>query len=156
MLSTPVMRTSKYGESNAIALEDLTLRAGNLVNEEINEVQDKGYISGRYFRNLVKTDSEDSTITYTAVSSLFEGLLDIGSLGIDGPPMMSHPQTGPGRNTQDGTSISMDIAKISRKRSKPDKHEHENGIECAKSQENAVKSQTMVNSSQSSVNLSQP
>ncbi|GJY74251.1 hypothetical protein Tco_0478682 [Tanacetum coccineum] len=38
--------------------------------------------------DVVMSDSEDSTITYTAVSSLFEGLSDIGSLGVDGPPMM--------------------------------------------------------------------
>ncbi|GJY52278.1 hypothetical protein Tco_0443125 [Tanacetum coccineum] len=34
------------------------------------------------------SDSKDSTFTYTAVSSPFEGLSDIGSLGVDGPPMM--------------------------------------------------------------------
>ncbi|GJZ08876.1 hypothetical protein Tco_0543159 [Tanacetum coccineum] len=34
------------------------------------------------------SDSEDSTVTYTAVSSPFEGLSDIGSPGVDGPPMM--------------------------------------------------------------------
>ncbi|GKB27069.1 hypothetical protein Tco_0866470 [Tanacetum coccineum] len=34
------------------------------------------------------SDSEDSTVTYTAVSSPFQGLSDIGSLGVDGPPMM--------------------------------------------------------------------
>ncbi|GJZ16781.1 hypothetical protein Tco_0552904 [Tanacetum coccineum] len=34
------------------------------------------------------SDSEDSTLTYTAVSSPFEGLSDIGSLRVDGPPMM--------------------------------------------------------------------
>ncbi|GJW68354.1 hypothetical protein Tco_0122778 [Tanacetum coccineum] len=34
------------------------------------------------------SDSEDSTITYTTVSSLFEGLSDIGSPGVDGPPVM--------------------------------------------------------------------
>ncbi|GJU49724.1 hypothetical protein Tco_1219279 [Tanacetum coccineum] len=34
------------------------------------------------------SDSEDSTVTYTAVSSQFEGLSDIGSLGVDGPPIM--------------------------------------------------------------------
>ncbi|GJX35165.1 hypothetical protein Tco_0246722 [Tanacetum coccineum] len=34
------------------------------------------------------SDSEDSTVTYTAVSSPFGGLLDIGSLGVDGPPVM--------------------------------------------------------------------
>ncbi|GKF42875.1 hypothetical protein Tco_0126217 [Tanacetum coccineum] len=33
-------------------------------------------------------DSEDSTITYTDVSSLFGGLSDIGSPGVDGPPVM--------------------------------------------------------------------
>nr|GEX50913.1 hypothetical protein [Tanacetum cinerariifolium] len=36
----------------------------------------------------VMSDSEDSTVTYTAVSSLFGGLSDIGSLGVDGPPVM--------------------------------------------------------------------
>nr|GEW31191.1 hypothetical protein [Tanacetum cinerariifolium] len=34
------------------------------------------------------SDSEDSTVTYTVVSSLFGGLSDIGSPGVDGPPMM--------------------------------------------------------------------
>ncbi|GKB27139.1 hypothetical protein Tco_0866540 [Tanacetum coccineum] len=34
------------------------------------------------------SNSEDSTVTYTVVSSLFRGLSDIGSLGADGPPMM--------------------------------------------------------------------
>ncbi|GKD77730.1 hypothetical protein Tco_1340351 [Tanacetum coccineum] len=34
------------------------------------------------------SDSEDSTVTYTVVSSPFEGLLDIGSSGFDGPPIM--------------------------------------------------------------------
>ncbi|GJZ27564.1 hypothetical protein Tco_0571817, partial [Tanacetum coccineum] len=34
------------------------------------------------------SDSEDSTVTYTTVSSPFEGLSDIGSPGVDGPPVM--------------------------------------------------------------------
>nr|GEX14995.1 hypothetical protein [Tanacetum cinerariifolium] len=34
------------------------------------------------------SDSEDSTVTYTAVSSPFGGLSDIGSLGVDGTPVM--------------------------------------------------------------------
>nr|GEU66197.1 putative reverse transcriptase domain-containing protein [Tanacetum cinerariifolium] len=34
------------------------------------------------------SDSEDSTVTYTAMSSPFKGLSDIGSLGVDGPPVM--------------------------------------------------------------------
>ncbi|GJU70354.1 hypothetical protein Tco_1256613 [Tanacetum coccineum] len=40
-------------------------------------------------QDLVMLDSEDSTVTYTAVSSPFKGLSDIGSLRFDGPPMMS-------------------------------------------------------------------
>ncbi|GJX51299.1 hypothetical protein Tco_0278144 [Tanacetum coccineum] len=34
------------------------------------------------------SDSEDSTVTYTAVSSPFGGLSDIRSPGVDGPPVM--------------------------------------------------------------------
>ncbi|GKE09695.1 hypothetical protein Tco_1413246 [Tanacetum coccineum] len=34
------------------------------------------------------SDSEDSTVTYTAVSSLFRGLSDIESPGVDGPPVI--------------------------------------------------------------------
>ncbi|GKF84170.1 hypothetical protein Tco_0249068, partial [Tanacetum coccineum] len=34
------------------------------------------------------SDSEDSTVTYTTVSSLFEDGPDIGSPGVDGPPIM--------------------------------------------------------------------
>ncbi|GJW45690.1 hypothetical protein Tco_0077336 [Tanacetum coccineum] len=34
------------------------------------------------------SDSEDSTVTYMAVSSPFGGMSDIGSPGVDGPPMM--------------------------------------------------------------------
>ncbi|GJX20631.1 putative reverse transcriptase domain-containing protein [Tanacetum coccineum] len=56
---------------------------------EINEVQDQGYIGGRYFgSHLVMLDSEDSTVTYTEVFSPFEDLSDIGSPGFDGLPMM--------------------------------------------------------------------
>ncbi|GKG12055.1 hypothetical protein Tco_0346292, partial [Tanacetum coccineum] len=34
------------------------------------------------------SDSEDSMVTYTVVSSPFGGLSDIGSLGVDGLPVM--------------------------------------------------------------------
>ncbi|GKF58311.1 hypothetical protein Tco_0171848, partial [Tanacetum coccineum] len=34
------------------------------------------------------SDSKDSTVTYTAVSSPFRGLSDIGSPGVDRPPVM--------------------------------------------------------------------
>ncbi|GJV24602.1 reverse transcriptase domain-containing protein [Tanacetum coccineum] len=37
---------------------------------------------------IVMSDSKDSTVTYTAVSSPFEGLSDIGSPRVDGPPVM--------------------------------------------------------------------
>ncbi|GJR43866.1 hypothetical protein Tco_1311969 [Tanacetum coccineum] len=37
---------------------------------------------------FVISDSDDSTVTYTAVSSSFEGLSDIGSPGVDEPPIM--------------------------------------------------------------------
>ncbi|GJZ66767.1 hypothetical protein Tco_0623463 [Tanacetum coccineum] len=37
---------------------------------------------------IVMSDLEDSTVTYTEVSSSFEDLSDIGSLGVDGLPMM--------------------------------------------------------------------
>ncbi|GKF98629.1 hypothetical protein Tco_0297412, partial [Tanacetum coccineum] len=40
------------------------------------------------FSDIVMSDSEDSTVTYTAVSSPFGGLSDIGSPGVNGPPMM--------------------------------------------------------------------
>ncbi|GKD17353.1 hypothetical protein Tco_1206511, partial [Tanacetum coccineum] len=37
---------------------------------------------------LIMLDSEDSTVTYTAVSSLYEDSSDMGSPGVEGPPMM--------------------------------------------------------------------
>ncbi|GKE05432.1 hypothetical protein Tco_1397450, partial [Tanacetum coccineum] len=36
----------------------------------------------------VMSDYEDSTVTYTAVSNPFGGLSDIGSPGVNGPPVM--------------------------------------------------------------------
>ncbi|GJV99055.1 hypothetical protein Tco_1554307 [Tanacetum coccineum] len=41
-----------------------------------------------YNIDITMSDSEDSTVTYTAVSSPFEDRSDIGSLGVDGPPIM--------------------------------------------------------------------
>ncbi|GJY33308.1 putative reverse transcriptase domain-containing protein [Tanacetum coccineum] len=38
--------------------------------------------------DTVMSDSKDSTVTYTAVSSPFEDRSDIGSPGVDGPPIM--------------------------------------------------------------------
>ncbi|GJV33306.1 hypothetical protein Tco_1393706 [Tanacetum coccineum] len=45
-------------------------------------------IKSQGYRELVMSDSEDSTVTYTAVSSPFEDGSDIGSPGVDGPPIM--------------------------------------------------------------------
>nr|GFB29812.1 hypothetical protein [Tanacetum cinerariifolium] len=39
-------------------------------------------------RDTFKSDSEDSTVIYTKVSRLFEGLSDIASPGVEGPPTM--------------------------------------------------------------------
>ncbi|GJR76205.1 putative reverse transcriptase domain-containing protein [Tanacetum coccineum] len=39
-------------------------------------------------KDTVMSDFEDSTVTYTAVSSPFRGLSDIGSPRVDGPPVM--------------------------------------------------------------------
>ncbi|GKB77039.1 hypothetical protein Tco_0943934, partial [Tanacetum coccineum] len=36
----------------------------------------------------VMSDSEDPTVTYTAMSSPFGGFSDIRSLGVDGPPVL--------------------------------------------------------------------
>ncbi|GJY17468.1 hypothetical protein Tco_0388959, partial [Tanacetum coccineum] len=40
------------------------------------------------WEHIVMSDSEDSTVTYTAVSSPFGGMSNIGSPGVDGPPVM--------------------------------------------------------------------
>ncbi|GJX03493.1 hypothetical protein Tco_0189409, partial [Tanacetum coccineum] len=37
---------------------------------------------------IIMLDSEDSTVTYSVVSSPFVGLSDIGSSRVDGPPVM--------------------------------------------------------------------
>ncbi|GJU43321.1 retrovirus-related pol polyprotein from transposon TNT 1-94 [Tanacetum coccineum] len=54
------------------------------------QVLDTAYsgLLGAWIRYIVMSDSEDSTITYTAVSNLFGGLSNIGSPGFDGPPVM--------------------------------------------------------------------
>ncbi|GJW46790.1 hypothetical protein Tco_0078436 [Tanacetum coccineum] len=40
--------------------------------------------------DIVMLDSKDSTVTYTAISSPFGGMSDIGSPGVDGPPMIPY------------------------------------------------------------------
>ncbi|GKF31324.1 hypothetical protein Tco_0101122, partial [Tanacetum coccineum] len=70
----------------------------------------------------VMSDSEDSTVTYTAVSSPFGGLSDIGSLGVDGPPVMLEDPYAYVIAADKCT----DKTKITRKPSKTGKHGHEN------------------------------
>ncbi|GJW26205.1 hypothetical protein Tco_0040016, partial [Tanacetum coccineum] len=53
-----------------------------------NDVHKSRKFLTKFNSDIVMSDSEDSTVTYTAVSSPFGGLSDIGSLGVDGPPMM--------------------------------------------------------------------
>ncbi|GKF34593.1 hypothetical protein Tco_0107793, partial [Tanacetum coccineum] len=53
------------------------------------EVLQIGIMSQGYREpDTVMSDSKDSTVTYTEVSSPFVDLSDIGSPGVDGPPMM--------------------------------------------------------------------
>ncbi|GJR99879.1 hypothetical protein Tco_0316388, partial [Tanacetum coccineum] len=46
------------------------------------------HCDNRSWPDTVMSDSEDSTVTYTAVSSPFKDRSDIGSPGVDGPPIM--------------------------------------------------------------------
>ncbi|GKD35770.1 hypothetical protein Tco_1251279, partial [Tanacetum coccineum] len=55
-------------------------------NLEVLQIGIKSQGSGEL--DFVMSNSEDSTVTYTEVSSLFEDLSDIGSSGVDGLPMM--------------------------------------------------------------------
>ncbi|GKC55508.1 hypothetical protein Tco_1078253 [Tanacetum coccineum] len=50
--------------------------------EEVNRHEVLGYI------DITMSDSEDSTVTYMQVSSPFEDSSDVGSPGVDGPPVM--------------------------------------------------------------------
>ncbi|GKA04535.1 hypothetical protein Tco_0683655 [Tanacetum coccineum] len=56
------------------------------LSEQLKELSDKGFIRPSFLTlgstNTVMSDYEDSTVTYTAVSSPFGGLSDIGSPGV--------------------------------------------------------------------------
>nr|GEW13024.1 hypothetical protein [Tanacetum cinerariifolium] len=52
------------------------------------DVLEGGGVSSNVLEDTVISDSKDSTITYTVVSSPFGGLSDIGSPGVGGPPVM--------------------------------------------------------------------
>ncbi|GJX29237.1 putative reverse transcriptase domain-containing protein, partial [Tanacetum coccineum] len=68
-----------------------TIDKSNLWHRSLGHINFKTInklVRGNLVRDTVMSDSEDSTVTYTAVSSPFGGLSDIGSPGVDGPPVM--------------------------------------------------------------------
>ncbi|GJR62657.1 hypothetical protein Tco_1504819 [Tanacetum coccineum] len=69
------MRTEQYIQMIDYALWEVIENGATLPKTTIME-------------DTVMSDSEDSTVTYTAVSSPFEDGSDIGSPGVDGPPIM--------------------------------------------------------------------
>ncbi|GJZ91929.1 putative ribonuclease H-like domain-containing protein, partial [Tanacetum coccineum] len=60
----------------------------NLFSVSQMEFHNEASSDGVLTSYTVMSDSEDSTVTYTAVSSPFEDGSDIGSPGVDGPPIM--------------------------------------------------------------------
>ncbi|GJR90406.1 putative reverse transcriptase domain-containing protein [Tanacetum coccineum] len=58
--------------------------------EKIIRIKNHWYARAKVNRghDTVMSDSKDSTVTYTVVSSPFGGLSDIRSPGVDGPPVM--------------------------------------------------------------------
>ncbi|GJX22468.1 hypothetical protein Tco_0226913 [Tanacetum coccineum] len=75
-----------WQERNCKIFKDEKRSIDDLCREFNETVKLKAY--GVRPQNTVMLDSEASTITYTAVSSLFADLPDIGSSGVDGPPVM--------------------------------------------------------------------
>nr|GEX22366.1 hypothetical protein [Tanacetum cinerariifolium] len=61
--------------------DDIDIEGDEEEDDNVFQVMNKA-------RDTVMSDSEDSTITCTAVFSPFRGLSDIGSPGVDGPPVM--------------------------------------------------------------------
>nr|GFA60532.1 hypothetical protein [Tanacetum cinerariifolium] len=57
-------------------------------DNEIFFEPDSGVLTTNMVQDTFMSDSEDSIITYNVVSSQFRGLSDIGSPGVDGPPVM--------------------------------------------------------------------
>ncbi|GJS60023.1 hypothetical protein Tco_0654807 [Tanacetum coccineum] len=77
-------------EPLAIPLDGLHFDDKLYFVEEPVEIMDREVKQLNYFglSNTVVSDSEDSTVTYTEVSSPFADLSNIGSPGVDGPPVM--------------------------------------------------------------------
>nr|GEU60432.1 reverse transcriptase domain-containing protein [Tanacetum cinerariifolium] len=87
---------------NIIPIPDITLEIGKSISLiEATEEEAARQVHATHARIMtepilepakrrpsVMSDSKDSTISYTTVSSPFGGLSDIGSPGVDGPPVM--------------------------------------------------------------------
>nr|GEW20675.1 reverse transcriptase domain-containing protein [Tanacetum cinerariifolium] len=88
---TPIREIDPIDKLARIYLKEVVTRHGIPVSIISN--RDPRFASN-FWRSLqnasdtIMSDSEDSTVTYTDVSSPFEGLSDIGSPRVEGPPMM--------------------------------------------------------------------
>ncbi|GKF99490.1 hypothetical protein Tco_0298273, partial [Tanacetum coccineum] len=60
----PILRTSKYGESNAYALEDLTLSAGNHVKEVLPKLNLPDHRYKRWYCSLILAELDSSPHTH--------------------------------------------------------------------------------------------
>ncbi|GJZ81042.1 hypothetical protein Tco_0646036 [Tanacetum coccineum] len=83
----PSESLSQSEEVPVLLVEQTEFLTPHELQELLEQLADQlELVTGR--RNLVDLDSEHSTITYTSVSILVEDDSDIGSPGIDGPPIM--------------------------------------------------------------------
>nr|GEV75981.1 reverse transcriptase domain-containing protein [Tanacetum cinerariifolium] len=74
------------GDAVTIDATPLSFKSPTIINYKIYKEGRKIFF--QISKADVMSDYEDSTITYTAMSSPFRGLSDIGSPGVDGPPVM--------------------------------------------------------------------
>nr|GEU99811.1 hypothetical protein [Tanacetum cinerariifolium] len=94
-MSNQVAKCNEVNKVNKTVNESLTTKL-EIYKEQVNFFKERQkfdlidrekYIEGQ-IRDNVMSDSEDSIVTYTEVSRPFEGLSDIGSSGVEGPPTM--------------------------------------------------------------------
>nr|GEX03440.1 copia protein [Tanacetum cinerariifolium] len=71
------------GDEVLIEATPISYRSPTIIDYKIYKEGKKSY-----FKIIIADDSEDSIVTYKEVSSSFEGLSDIGYLGVEGLPMM--------------------------------------------------------------------
>ncbi|GJZ67903.1 hypothetical protein Tco_0631143 [Tanacetum coccineum] len=93
VLKTGNPNSSSFEQSNpALVLDDSCIMERDFGRPLIRKVKYVTALPTLYIilaqEDTVMSDSEDSTVTYTAVSSPFADLPDIGSPRVDGPPVM--------------------------------------------------------------------